>query len=179
MSRRASQRPAPGPLQELPLRWRVFANQTVLYTQAVADRIGVNLTDLCCMGILGVEGPTTAGRLAELTGLTTGAITGVIDRLERAGYARREKDPSDRRRVVVQLEPAKLVADIAPAFAPMLQATGKLMSSYSDDDVRLVMEVITNATEVLRDQTGRLRAGSDHRESEARNGPRRRKHATA
>src|SRR4051794_32053548 len=111
--------PSSGPLAEVPLRWRVFANQTVLYTQAVADQLGLNLTDLSCTGILSAEGPITAGRLAELTGLTTGAITGVIDRLERAGYVRRESDPNDRRRVVVTLVGEKVAAEVAPAFVPM------------------------------------------------------------
>ena len=147
-----------GPLAELPLRWRVFSNQTVLYTSAVADHLGVNLTDLSCAGILSAEGPMTAGRLAELTGLTTGAITGVIDRLERAGYARREKDPSDRRRVIVQLDLEKARTELAPAFAPMLQVVLRKMSSYSDEQVALVMEVISWSTDVLREETARLRA---------------------
>lgn len=154
-----------GPLGELPLRWRVFANQTVLYSEAIADHLGLNLTDLSCAGILSVEGPVTAGRLAELTGLTTGAITGVIDRLERAGYARREKDPADRRRVLVQLETDRAVAQLSPPFGPMLQATMTRMSSYSDEQVRLVMEVIGWATEILRDETGRLRTRPPHPEN--------------
>src|SRR6266581_7672060 len=107
--------PGGGPLAQLPTRWRVFANQTVLYTQAVAEQVGLNLTDLSCTGILTVEGPVTAGRLAELTGLTTGAITGAIDRMERAGYVRRESDPNDRRRVVVVPIAEKLAANCAPA----------------------------------------------------------------
>ena len=158
LSSEASSRQRSGPLAELPLHWRVFANQTVLYTGAVADHLGVNLTDLSCAGILSAEGPMIAGRLAELTGLTTGAITGVIDRLEKAGYARREKDHSDRRRVIVQLEADKVVTELVPAFAPMLQKALKRMSSYSDEQVALVMEVIIWATDVLRDETARLRA---------------------
>src|SRR5688572_33153636 len=87
---------------------RVFSSQSVLYTTATADALGVNLADLLCAGIISVTGPVTAGRLAELTGLTTGAITGVIDRMEQAGYARRIADPSDRRRVIVELIPGTL-----------------------------------------------------------------------
>ena len=149
--------PASGPIAEVPLRWRVFANQTVLYTQAVADQLGLNLTDLSCTGILSAEGPITAGRLAELTGLTTGAITGVIDRLERAGYVRRESDPSDRRRVVVTLVAEKVASEVAPAFVPMLRATMQRMSQYSDDQIRVVLKVITESTETLREETRRIR----------------------
>jgi DNA-binding MarR family transcriptional regulator len=129
----------------------------VLYTQAVAEQLGLNLTDLSCTGILSIEGPITAGRLAELTGLTTGAITGAIDRLERAGYVRRESDPNDRRRVVVVPVTEKLVATVAPAFMPMLALTMQKMSSYSEDEIRLFIELITDITEILRDETRRVR----------------------
>ena len=149
--------PGAGPLAQLPVRWRVFANQTVLYTQSVAEQLGLNLTDLSCTGIVSVEGPVTAGRLAELAGLTTGAITGAIDRLERAGYVRRESDPNDRRRVVVVPVTEKLVATVAPAFMPMLAATMQRMSSYSEDQIRLFIELITDITEILREETRRVR----------------------
>ena len=63
----------------------------------------MNRTDGRCLDVLSIEGPVTAGRLAEVTGLTTAAITAVIDRLERLGYARRTRDPSDRRKVIVEV----------------------------------------------------------------------------
>src|SRR3954469_22481009 len=75
------------------------------YDQAVADALGLNRTDMRCADVLDREGPVTAGRLAEATGLTSGAITTAIDRLERAGIARRRPDPGDRRRVLVEIEP--------------------------------------------------------------------------
>ena len=68
----------------------------------------MNLTDLQCVAILTSTGPITAGQLAETMGLTTGAVTGVINRMERAGYVRREKDPRDGRRVVIQPVPEEL-----------------------------------------------------------------------
>ena len=74
-----------------------------LMGQAAADRIGINATDLNCLNILSFSGQMTAGELARATGLTTASITGVVDRLEEAGYVRRERDPRDRRRVVIQL----------------------------------------------------------------------------
>src|SRR4051794_1476360 len=75
------------------------------FDQAVADALGVNRTDMRCLDVLEREGPVTAGRLAGSTGLTSGAITTVIDRLERGGFARRLRDPGDRRRVLVELAP--------------------------------------------------------------------------
>src|SRR6201986_4353155 len=65
---------------------------------ASAERIGINVTDLNCLNILALGGHMTAGDLAKRTGLTTASITGVLDRLEEAGFVRRERDPGDRRR---------------------------------------------------------------------------------
>ena len=73
------------------------------FDQAVADAAGLNRTDMRCLDVLGREGPVTAGRLAEATGLTSGAMTTALDRLERAGLALRTRDAVDRRRVLVHL----------------------------------------------------------------------------
>src|SRR5919206_1424840 len=92
-------------------------NATDRFDQAVADSIGVNRTDMRCMDVIQREGPVTAGRLAEATGLTTGAITTVLDRLERAGHARRVRDARDRRRVLVEMTPAARSA-VSDYYAP-------------------------------------------------------------
>src|SRR5215475_15194752 len=105
---------------------RDVSGQGVLYSQAVAERLGINSTDLECLDHI-LRGPVTAGRLAELTGLTTGAITGVIDRLERIGLARRESDPDDRRKTVVRALPVVLDR-IAPLFEPMERAAMAVLS---------------------------------------------------
>src|ERR1700744_359744 len=70
----------------------------VLFSQAVASRLGIASSDLECLDIVVLRGPVTAGELATATGLTTGAITGVIDRLEQAGFVRRTRDAADRRK---------------------------------------------------------------------------------
>ncbi|GAA3087561.1 MarR family transcriptional regulator [Pseudonocardia yunnanensis] len=80
--------------------WRFIAD-VVLRTQAVAQQVGLGGSDCQFVALLGVHGPLTAGRLAELSGLTTGTVTGVLDRLEKAGYARRVRDATDRRKVLV------------------------------------------------------------------------------
>src|SRR5580658_3859090 len=81
------------------------SGQSVLYSHAVAARLGIHSTDLERPGYLG-DGPMTAGALARATGLTTGAITAVVDRLQKAGFAERAKDPADRRKVLVRASPA-------------------------------------------------------------------------
>jgi DNA-binding transcriptional ArsR family regulator len=81
---------------------REVSARMVMFHQAIAERLGLNATDHKALDLLGRAGPITAGELAELTGLTTGAITGIIDRLEKAGFVRRENDPKDRRRVIIR-----------------------------------------------------------------------------
>ena len=98
-----------------------------LMGQAAADRIGLNATDLNCLNILSFSGELTAGDLARETGLTTASITGVADRLEEAGYVRRERDPKDRRRVVIRLVLESALRDVAPVF--LMAATNPIASS--------------------------------------------------
>src|SRR5690349_6043779 len=101
-------------MADLDLTMRKIGAQSMLLGQAVADRVGMNAGDLDCLDMLSWQGPLTAGQLSEMTGLTTGAITGVIDRLERAGYVRRESDPNDRRRVIIRPDPEPILRNIAP-----------------------------------------------------------------
>jgi len=123
-----------------------------LLSQAAADRIGINATDLNCLNILGFSGPMTAGQLAQATGLTTASITGVIDRLEQAGYAQRERDARDRRRVVVRLIVSAVHRDVAPAFAPVLAAWQDIAKSYTDDELALIAGFQRRVEAALRDQ---------------------------
>lgn len=125
---------------------REVSGQGVLFSQAAAERLGVNSTDLECMGYL-ADGPMTAGGLAQATGLTTGAITGVVDRLERAGYARRERDPEDRRKVLVQLTP--LAAERAqPIFAPMERASIGVLETYDDAQLAFLLTFLHRMREM-------------------------------
>src|ERR1700687_1948169 len=96
----------------------------VLFGQTVASRVGISSSDLECLDFLNLEGRVTAGRLAEVTGLTTGAITGVIDRLEKAGLGRRQRDSQDRRKVFIVIVPEN-VAKIGRLYEPMRRAVVK------------------------------------------------------
>jgi DNA-binding MarR family transcriptional regulator len=113
-------------------------------SQAVAGRLRMNSTDLECLDHI-LRGPVTAGRLAQLTGLTTGAITGVIDRLERIGLARRESDPDDRRKTMVRALPAVLER-VGPLFQPMERAAMAVLSKYSDDELALILNFLTSGS---------------------------------
>src|SRR5262245_18895749 len=140
---------------------RASGSLMTLITQATAERIGINGTDLNCLNILSFRGQMTAGELARATGLTTASITGVVDRLEEAGYVTRERDPHDRRRVVVQLVLERAIRDAASVFLPMIQDWQKVAAHYRDDELRLIVDFYGRMEEVFRKHLARLRGGPE------------------
>jgi len=132
-----------------------------LMGQAAADRIGLNATDLNCLNILSFSGEMTAGDLARATGLTTASITGVADRLEEAGYVRRERDPRDRRRVVIRLVLERALQDVAPVFLPLVLGWQGVVTQYTDDQLRLIVEFYGQMEQVIRDHLARLRGPAE------------------
>jgi DNA-binding MarR family transcriptional regulator len=128
---------------------------------AAADKIGINATDLNCLNILSFSGHMTAGELARATGLTTASITGVVDRLEEAGFVTRERDPNDRRRVVVQINLDRAMKDVATVFAPMLRSWREMSARYSDDELRLIVDFYGRMEQVFREHLLRLRGGPE------------------
>jgi DNA-binding transcriptional ArsR family regulator len=132
-----------------------------LMGQAAADRIGLNATDLNCLNILSFSGQMTAGELARATGLTTASITGVTDRLEEAGYVRRERDPNDRRRVVIRLVLERALQDVAPVFLPLILGWQAVVTRYTDDELRLIVEFYGQMEDVIRAHLARLRGPAE------------------
>jgi DNA-binding HxlR family transcriptional regulator len=133
-----------------------------LMSQAAADRIGINATDLNCLNILSFSGQLTAGELARATGLTTASITGVVDRLEQAGFVHRERDPADRRRVVIHLDAKHALSTVAPVFGPMMGAWQRMADQYSDEQLQLIVEFYGQMEVVIRDHLARLREAPEH-----------------
>ena len=142
---------------------RKASAQGVLYSATVAARLGLASSDLECLDLVVLEGAVTAGRLAVATGLTTGAITGVIDRLERAGFARRERDAVDRRKVLVRAEPAAL-RKITPLYAPMQRAGEESLAPYSEQELALLLGFLERAAAAAVAATAELR-DADPRET--------------
>jgi len=136
---------------------RDASGQGVLYSQAVAARLGINSTDLECLDVILMRGPVAAGELARATGLTSGAITGVIDRLDRAGLAKREPDPGDRRKVLVRAQPT-VERRVAPLFEPMRRATMTALSDYDDKELALLLGFFTRAHEAALEAMTALNA---------------------
>jgi DNA-binding MarR family transcriptional regulator len=144
-------------LQELEHAVRRSSAQGVIFGQTVANVAGISGSDLECLDFLNLEGRVTAGRLAELTGLTTGAITGVVDRLEKAGLVRRERDEADRRKVFIAIVPEN-VAAIGRFYVPMQQAMLKLWSTYSDAELRLLLRFADEGYRTMLEATEALKA---------------------
>jgi DNA-binding MarR family transcriptional regulator len=144
-------------LQELENAMRKASAQGTMFAKTVADRAGISSSDMDCMDFLNFEGRMTAGRLAELTGLTTGAITGVIDRLEKAGFVRRERDESDRRKVFIA-PVAERVIEIGRPFELMQRAMQKQSDGYTDAELRLLLRYATETYQSILGATNELKA---------------------
>lgn len=148
-------------LQAFETEMHVSTADGVQFIQAVAERSGMNLTDLQCINILSTTGPITAGQLAEEMRLTTGAITGVVNRLERAGYVRRAKDPADGRRVVVEPIPEGLERAGAAFFGPRAkEALDALIAGYDDRELAIVLDFLQKSNALTRQELARIRAVS-------------------
>jgi DNA-binding MarR family transcriptional regulator len=132
--------------QELLTEVRRSQGATDRFDQAVADAVGLNRTDMRCLDVIDREGPVPAGRLALATGLTTGAITTAVDRLERAGYARRVRDQADRRRVLVEPTP-RARQQVSRFYEPHLALSERLYRRYTREQMELLLEFVRASRE--------------------------------
>jgi DNA-binding MarR family transcriptional regulator len=126
-----------------------------MFDEAVALHLGINRTDARCLDILDRAGRMTAGHLASAARLTSGAVTAVLDRLERAGFVRRVADPSDRRRVLVEVTP-QLAERSAPLYGPMVEEGVRWIATYTDDQLETILDFMERTREVLERHTTRI-----------------------
>jgi DNA-binding MarR family transcriptional regulator len=140
-------------------RLRAMGATTDLFDQAAAERLGVNRTDLRVLDLLGRHGPTSPSRLAELNDLSRPAMTTVIDRLEKAGYARRVADSSDRRRVLVEITPlaSRRAMEIYGPFAE-LSFTG--FNGYTAKELEVISSFLAKSVELTEAQLEKIRPPS-------------------
>lgn len=136
-----------------------FMARAVLFQDAVARSVGLNGTDLQAVGLLLSSGPATPGELAARTGLTAGgAVTAMIDRLERAGYVHRARDESDRRKVIVTADPDPILAGVGPIYGRVAERWNAYLDTLSDEQIEFAAELLTRAAEVNRQEIDQLRA---------------------
>ncbi len=135
--------------------WALFCHETI------AGRLGLNPTDHKCLDLIirseKISEPVTPGQLARETHLTTGAVTGILDRLEQGGFVQRVHDPEDRRRVILRPDMEKIHADVLPLLESLSQRFQTLCSAYSDEELRLLISFAQQAQLFLRDATEAFR----------------------
>ncbi|MFD5827459.1 MarR family winged helix-turn-helix transcriptional regulator [Lentzea sp. NPDC060358] len=123
---------------------------TVMFHARVAAQMGLSATDEKCLDLaMRADGPVTAGRIAELSGLSTGAVTGVIDRLERAGYVRRVRDPHDRRKVLVEVTVGDL-EKFGATFEVARQSMIEVLDQFDEAELGVIERYLRLQTETFR-----------------------------
>jgi DNA-binding MarR family transcriptional regulator len=146
-------------IAEVALEIRAFQTAVDAFDEAVADRLGINRTDLRCLDLLERHGAVTAGELARASGLTTGAVTRLLDRLEHMGYAQRVRDSADRRRVLVELTP--LARERATElYGPIAHAGQAGLQRYSAEQLTLLRDFFRSARAFHEDRASRLRSAA-------------------
>ena len=146
---------------------RKVGAQAVLISDLVATRVGINSTDLECLDLLQLAGPSSAGQMSARSGLTTGATTAMIDRLERAGYVRRRRDAADRRVVVVEVL-EHCGSHIAPLYQPIQKELEKLHGRYSNRELDIVVRYLTEALDAGARFAAWLQTQTSHSKHPAR-----------
>lgn len=140
-------------VQEMPR----YISASVRYQIAVADQLGMPLADVHAVGALLELGPAGVRALADVMGMTTGAVTRLVDRLEGSGFVRREPDPTDRRRVVLRVVPER-VRDISRYYESMGERWQRQIDEYSDGELRFLVEFLRRGRDNARIETDQLRA---------------------
>jgi MarR family transcriptional regulator, organic hydroperoxide resistance regulator len=136
---------------------RRFIAGAILQNQKIADEVGLHLTDTQCINVLELVGPTTPGNLARSTGLTTGGVTVMLDRLEKAGYVKREPNPQDRRSLLVRTNPRKL-EKLHSYYGEINRLLGAYLEETSEADLATVVTFLAGMNS-LRAETPHGKAG--------------------
>jgi DNA-binding MarR family transcriptional regulator len=132
------------------------SSSVVVFHELVGECLGLSATDRKCLDLLS-RGRVTAGEIATFTGLTTGAVTGIIDRLAKAGYAERVNDPQDRRRVLVARKANSQLDKLLPAiFDPLGKDMTAVTSKYTQRELQVIADFLAQTREVLLRNTARV-----------------------
>lgn len=152
-------------LDRLAVIGRVSSTQTVFLNQAIAQTAGLNATDTKCIDLIlrAPGGTLAAGQLSAMSGLSSGAVTHIVDRLERRGFVRRRRDPADRRKVFLQVVPESL-APLLPKYELVAERHKQLLQEYDSDQLSLIIDYLEKrcalSQEMLEEITRMPRASS-------------------
>jgi len=137
---------------------RETSRLSVVFRYAIAERLGLTVSDLECLDYLADVGSATAGQVAERTNLTTGAVTSMLRRLQQAGYVTAERDPADRRRVIVTLRPER-VAELRRPYERFAERAGRLIEGYRVEEVMLLVRHFDRMQAMYLAELDHLRGG--------------------
>lgn len=143
-------------IQQVILGVRQYGISNVLFRHVIAERLGVNSTDMECLGLLFHKQITTPSELSRHTGLSSGATTAMLDRLERSELIRRQPNPSDRRGTLITIQKEK-AASLAPLFTSGRTAQEKLVSNYSEKELVLIADFLTKLVAMLDEEREKLK----------------------
>jgi DNA-binding MarR family transcriptional regulator len=143
-------------LEQLALAGRASSAATVMFHTVVAARQGLSATEEKALDLLERAGPLTAGELARQTGLAPASVTGLINRLEGKGFARRIPNPSDRRSVLVEVDAERVYASMAPLFGDWVGSLLELYAGYTDEQLETILHFLTEAARRQQEATARL-----------------------
>ncbi|WP_230415458.1 MarR family winged helix-turn-helix transcriptional regulator [Micromonospora tarapacensis] len=135
---------------------RETSRLSMVFRYAIAERLGLTVSDLECLDHLADVGSATAGQVAERTNLTTGAVTSMLRRLQQAGYVTTERDPADRRRVIVTLRPER-IAELAQPYKRFAERAERLIEGYTVEEVALLLRHNDRLQAVYLAELDRLR----------------------
>lgn len=146
--------------EQLRLLSEVDATQTALFQQAAAAHYGLTVTDMKALSILLRDGPQTAGALGVALNLTSGAVTGVVNRLEQDGLVHRGQDDGDKRKVVVSVDESAL-AERENVYLGIGTAFERLYADYSSEELRFLARHLAASIDITRAETAALRRRDD------------------
>lgn len=135
---------------------RQYSDNSILMHEAIARKAGLSGTDHKYLGLIIQKGAVTAGELSKLTGLTTGAVTGVIDRLEKKHLVKRQFDKADRRKVMVVPDTQKALETLSPLFKKLQERTEELLASFTIEEIQAIHRYFMEAALLLKETTNDL-----------------------
>ena len=148
-------------LRELEAAGRAQSAATVMFHSVLAAKRGLSATEEKALDLLERFGPLTAGELAKRSGLAPASVTGLVNRLEAKGFARRIANPNDRRSILVEVDPERVYAAMAPLFTDWVRSLEELYAGYTDEQLELILEFLTEVARRQQEATTRLTAGQD------------------
>lgn len=145
-------------IQQIGALLREVSTQAIKRSNLVSAILGINSTDLEALEVLMRLGKATAGVLAAETGITGGAVTKMVDRLEKAGFILRETDPNDRRKVYITLHVSNLESKVLPLYQSLVGAVNALLDEYSPQEQQLIISFLSRSIQINREDMEKLAA---------------------